>query len=138
MFGLLGGLVGGLADVWAHPIATSAGATPRSVYRADLRTQTVVGLGVGLTFGLGGGLVVGLVGGLVVGLVDGLVVGLVVGLVGGAAPSLWMLEVLFRLRGRRVRFLPLLETASERQMLRQAGAVYQFRHAELQDRLATR
>jgi len=70
--------------------------------------------------------------------VGGLVSGLVSGLVVGAVPSLWLLEVLFRLRGRRVRFLPLLETASERQVLRQAGAVYQFRHADLQDRLADR
>lgn len=36
-----------------------------------------------------------------------------------------------------MRFLPLLETALERQVLRQAGAVHQFRHAERQDRLAT-
>jgi hypothetical protein len=40
------------------------------------------------------------------------------------------------LRGRRVRFLPLLQTALDRQVLRQAGAVYQFRHAALQDLLA--
>ena len=32
--------------------------------------------------------------------------------------------------------MPLLESALDRQMLRQAGAVYQFRHADLQDRLA--
>jgi hypothetical protein len=34
-------------------------------------------------------------------------------------------------------FLPLLETALDRQVLRQAGTVYQFRHAALQDLLAT-
>jgi hypothetical protein len=34
--------------------------------------------------------------------------------------------------------MPLLETALDKQVLRQAGAVYQFRHADLQDRLADR
>ena len=34
--------------------------------------------------------------------------------------------------------MPLLETALARQVLRLAGAVYQFRHADLQDRLADR
>jgi hypothetical protein len=32
--------------------------------------------------------------------------------------------------------MPLLQVASDRQVLRQAGAVYQFRHAALQDLLA--
>jgi len=45
-------------------------------------------------------------------------------------------EVMWALRGRRVRFVPLLQTALDRQVLRQAGAVYQFRHAALQDLLA--
>ena len=36
----------------------------------------------------------------------------------------------------RVRFIPLLEDAADRQVLRQAGVTYQFRHATLQDRLA--
>jgi hypothetical protein len=49
---------------------------------------------------------------------------------------LWVAQVVLFLQGRRVRFMPLLETALERQVLRQAGAVYQFRHADLQDRLA--
>ena len=37
----------------------------------------------------------------------------------------------------RVNFRRLLEDALDRQLLRQAGTVYQFRHAELQDHLAT-
>ena len=39
---------------------------------------------------------------------------------------------------RSVRFMPLLESALKQGVLRQAGAVYQFRHADLQDRLAAR
>jgi hypothetical protein len=34
--------------------------------------------------------------------------------------------------------MQLLQTALHKQVLRQAGAVYQFRHAALQDHLATR
>jgi hypothetical protein len=65
-------------------------------------------------------------------------VGLLFVLAGGAAPSLLLAEIALRLKGRQVRFMPLLETALSRQVLRQAGAVYQFRHADLQDRLADR
>jgi hypothetical protein len=56
----------------------------------------------------------------------------------GAALSLLFTEMALRLQGRGVRFMPLLEKALARQVLRQAGAVYQFRHADLQDRLAAR
>ncbi len=36
----------------------------------------------------------------------------------------------------RVRFMRVLEDAHNRHILRQTGAVYQFRHAELQERLS--
>jgi hypothetical protein len=51
---------------------------------------------------------------------------------------LWlgMAQVGWAVQGRPVRFMRLLETALQRQVLRQAGAVYQFRHAALQDYLA--
>ena len=48
-----------------------------------------------------------------------------------------MVELVWRLRGQRVRFVSLLQTALDRQVLRQAGAVYQFRHAALHDLLAS-
>lgn len=41
------------------------------------------------------------------------------------------------LRGRPIRFMRFLETALDRQVLRQAGPVFQFRHALLQDYLAS-
>jgi len=50
---------------------------------------------------------------------------------------LGLTQVVFALRLRgRVRFMRVCEDALDRQVLRQAGAVYQFRHAELQDHLA--
>jgi hypothetical protein len=47
-------------------------------------------------------------------------------------------QVSLYLRGRpAVRFMRLLHQAADKQVLRQAGAVYQFRHAELQNHLAS-
>jgi hypothetical protein len=64
--------------------------------------------------------------------------GLAVGLVRGRGPALQlaMVEAIWELRRKRVRFMPLLQTALHKQVLRQAGTVYQFRHAALQDLLA--
>jgi hypothetical protein len=79
-----------------------------------------------------------LMGGLVFGLVSGLVSGLGLGFGDAAVAEVFLAEVVLAAGGRRVRFMWLLQTASDRQVLRQAGAVYQFRHADLQDRLAER
>jgi hypothetical protein len=84
--------------------------------------------------GLAAGVVGGVVGGLVIGLVIGLAGGLAVGR--GSAADLHVMGLTWLLRGKRVRFMPLLQAAAERQVLRQVGAVYQFRHAALQDLLA--
>ena len=161
-FGLVGGLVGGpvagvvyglasglviwlmvvlvmvLLALWRVPLAATSDATPRLVYQKDVQSKLLVGLAFGLVWGFGGlvfGLGVGFMAGLG-GLMFGLGVGLVVVFWDGAASSLLFTELALFLRGRRVRFMPLLETALARQVLRQAGAVYQFRHANLQDRLA--
>lgn len=56
----------------------------------------------------------------------------------GPAVALWILESCTPLAGgRRVRFIPLLQHASRQQVLRQVGPVYQFRHAALQEFLAS-
>jgi hypothetical protein len=144
------GLLLKLVAVWREPLAETLDATPRLIHRKDVASQLMVGLVVGLVGGLLVGLLVGLadqlehgllVGlehGLLVGLPVGFVVGLVVGLSGGASSSLLFTEIALWLRGQWVRFMPLIESALDRQVLRQAGAVYQFRHADLQDRLAER
>jgi hypothetical protein len=144
VFGLGFGLMFELMVVWRTPLAATAAATPRLVYQKDVQSQLLSGFVLGIVFGVGMGLI-GLVGGLGFGLVGplgfGLVCGLAVGLVvlfwGGAASSLLLFtETALLLQGQRVRFMPLLENALAKQVLRQAGAVYQFRHADLQDRLA--
>jgi predicted lipid-binding transport protein (Tim44 family) len=151
-----------LNDVWNLPLAAAADVTPRAVYRRDMQTRLLSGLLFGLVAGLLAGLTAALIvfgieltgisvresladaltDALTVGLVFGLIAGPVAGLIGGlrhpAAPLLHCTEIAFLLRGRAVRFIPLLDAARERQVLRQAGAVYQFRHADLQDRLAYR
>jgi hypothetical protein len=151
IFGVVFGIPLGLVDVWRVPLAAMLAVTPRVVYQRDVRSHRVSGLMGGLTGGIVGAILgvrgqagfqnllfYGLAFGLTLGLTLGVVSGLVSGFRAGAAPSLLFTELALLARGRRVRFMPLLETALARQILRQAGAVYQFRHADLQDRLAER
>ena len=125
-----------LIEAWHMPVTASMDVTPRLLYQRNLLSIFVDGSIVGLI----GGLAIVLFNGLGAALVGGLVFGLVGGLWSaarsGAALSLLFTEIAFCLRARRVRFMPLLENALLRQVLRQAGAVYQFRHADLLDRLA--
>ncbi|MGH3867437.1 MAG: hypothetical protein ACRDQ4_15100 [Pseudonocardiaceae bacterium] len=119
------------------------------------------GLVVGLGVRLGGGLV----GGLGLGLVDALtergtapglpmgprqawrndrLSGVVVGLGGGVGlvgsqtwpTTLAWLQLQLASQVAAVSLIPFLEDARERDILRTVGAVYQFRHATLQDQLA--
>jgi TIR domain len=156
IFGVVLGVPLGLVDVWRAPLAAMSAVTPRAAYRMDVRSHRVSGLMIGLTGGIVGGiggwlagplestepLEPGWYGGLGLGLAFVLTLGLLSGLVSGfragAASSLLFTEIALWSRRRRVRFMPLLETALARQVLRQAGAVYEFRHADLQDRLAER
>jgi hypothetical protein len=151
--GLLIGVPLGLVDLWLKPLAAASDVTPRLVHRRDVRSHVVSGLMGGVVGGMVGGLL-GLLSssgellrerlvsvlelGLTLALMFGVVNGLVSGLRAGAAPSLLFAELALLQRGRRMRFMALLESALDKQVLRQAGAVYQFRHAELQDRLADR
>jgi hypothetical protein len=147
LFMLVGGLLFGLVSVWNTPLATATATSPLEVYRLDRRRGLVLGPMFGL---VGGGLVSGLLlsvvlglrselaDGLVAGLFVGLFVGLGIGVVLGRGPAQQMVavEVVWGLRLKPVSFMSLLQTALQRQVLRQAGAVYQFRHAALQDLLA--
>jgi hypothetical protein len=133
-------------------IAANFDASPRSIYRQDVRSNIAMGALTGLVIGLFLWLIAGVVLGLIFEPLTGLRIGLLIGLGAGlffgfafwsepepevgAAASLGLAELALLLQGRRVRFMHLLETALARQVLRQAGAVYQFRHADLQDRLA--
>jgi hypothetical protein len=139
-FGLVVGLAVGLGVLWLTPVATSPSASALGSYRADTRTCLVAGLLTGLAGGLAAGLSAGLkfspVFGLEAAVVFGLGAGLTILLLGSMAPLIKLTELLLLLQGRgQVRFISFLEQAVSRQVLRQAGTVYQFRHAELQERL---
>jgi hypothetical protein len=127
------GLVAGLFRLWRTPVDDSPVTTPIDSYKADQRA----GLVYGLTVGLAVGVVCGLADELASGLIFGVTVGVVIKLTSGPAPQVRFAQVALGIRGRgRVRFIPLFRDALDKQVLRQAGAVYQFRHAELHDYLA--
>jgi hypothetical protein len=135
---------------WSMPAADSPSATASSAYQADRRTCAVYGCAYGVQAAVLAGLISGSVAGdqtntfaalpaVAWGLAVGIVVFVVAWLAGGQVPLLKLTElVLGRQQGRRVRFMGLLEDALGRQVLRQAGSVYQFRHGALQSRLALR
>jgi hypothetical protein len=132
--------------IWGTPVAQAPSATAAGTYRSDRITSVVTGLAVGITFGYITGLtsqtaadgVMSALGDkLDAALPVGFTIALAAGLLTGQVPRLKLAETTLGFRHRnRVRFIRLLEDASHRQVLRQAGVVYQFRHAALQDHLA--
>jgi hypothetical protein len=97
----------------------------------------------GLASGFGPGLAGGLAIGLGYGLGGGITVGLTIGLAAAMGKTKWTSYLLTR--GWLVlhhqlpwSLMEFLADAHQRGVLRQAGAVYQFRHIELQHRLANR
>ncbi|MFD0009012.1 NACHT domain-containing protein [Streptomyces sp. NPDC127178] len=147
MVGLVLGLVGGL--VTEKPdLATATG--PAALLRSDRHTFRVSSLVGGLAFGLGFGmwaaLATGLVAGFGWGLAVGLVVGPVMGLAGGIVAGLetawshFAVTSMYLVARREVPpdLMAFLADAHEhRGVLRQVGAVYQFRHIDLQRHLTT-
>jgi hypothetical protein len=154
LVGLVGvvtcGYTGGLLfDV--APADPRKAATPRTVLardRAAFRSGAcgpgiAVGLSTGITFAIFpspiDGLPYGLRVGLGVGLTSLIVIGLVAGFIqaswGSFTVARWWLATSRRLPWRLMTFLA--DAHTNRGVLRQAGAVYQFRHAELQRRLAS-
>jgi hypothetical protein len=125
---------------------------PLAALTQDRRTYWTLGLVDGLAAGVAFGLTLGLIFGLRTGLGAGIRTGLVAGvgsaLAGGLAipteDTTWGTFLLVRCWLALRRRLPwrlmsfLADAHKQRGVLRQAGAVYQFRHIDLQRRLATR
>jgi NACHT domain-containing protein len=129
----LEGLPGDLAGV----------ASPGAVLARDRQVALLRTLVAPLVLGLGVGLAVGFAAGREAGLGFGLGAGLGLGLVLNTDQTAWSAYMLTRgwLAFRRRLPWPLmrfLSDAHRRGVLRQVGAVYQFRHIELQHRLAKR
>jgi hypothetical protein len=144
VFMLVFGLVRGLEGT---PSNLAAAASPSAVLARDREAAFLIMTVVGLAVGLGSGLLLGLGGGhpsgLRFGLAAGLVSGLVFGLGASSARAAWPSYIVSRAWLASHHQLPwslmsFLADAHRRGVLRQAGAVYQFRHIELQRRLATR
>jgi hypothetical protein len=91
---------------------------------------------VGLVFGFGFVFGFGLIAVVGLGLVFGLAAGFVFGLGQSSGQYLVAIVVLRAQGGLPLRLLTFLDDAHRLGILREAGPIYQFRHAKLQDRLA--
>jgi hypothetical protein len=124
-----------LTELHAMPGDLAAAASPQAVFARNRR--------VGLQFGIVFGLMAGLLLWLGAGLWAGLVCGFVFGFYTDARLTAWPTYVIARVwlvlrRGMPWSLMGFLADAHQRGVLRQAGAVYQFRHIELQHHLASR
>ncbi|MFE4578929.1 NACHT domain-containing protein [Streptomyces chartreusis] len=145
--GLVAGLAAGLAigltvglRTEKPDLATIVG--PVTLLAQDRRTYVVGGLTTGLAAGFAAGLVAGLALGIAFGIGVGIAFGLMIGLAGGLSRTAWGGLVIARLylavrRNAPWNLMAFLQDAHEhRGVLRQTGAVYQFRHLDLQRHLA--
>jgi NACHT domain len=126
------------------PFDLTAAAAPRTILARDRLTVIAIGVSGGLAsatiIALFAGFLSGrVVASLMMGLVSFLAVGIVITMTRGAWASWGLTRIWLAIRGRLPwRLTAFLADAHERGVLRQAGAVYQFRHAELQQRLGSR
>lgn len=137
---LASGAVAGLAVGSADGEPSPPG--PRETWGHDPAFRLRVGLVLGLGVGLGVGLVDVFRIGLRAGLTNFLFAAVSVALVYGITSSVtWSTTLAWRQLRRThrlpaVALMPFLEDARDRGVLRTVGAMYQFRHATLQDKLA--
>jgi hypothetical protein len=154
IFGLSAGLALGFTAALETPLDLSSAATPANLLAVNrttvIRQALVLAPMLTLTIALGGMLITelfqGLLGPLTWPITSGLAIGAVGGLVGASSYVLvftawghWVLfgRILLPLTGRLPwATITFLDDAYQRGVLRQAGAVYQFRHARLQSQLS--
>ncbi len=136
------GVANGLAFGLVAGVATAVAGWLTDGLAGWLVGGLVFGRALGLLGGLLGGLALALAAGLASWLADVLVVGLVIGTFAFFNETAFGLTtfVLVRLaikRGTPLNLIKFLEDARTRNLLRSVGPLYQFRHADLQDRLAS-
>jgi NACHT domain len=157
LYGVVTGIVSGavigvvfsiLAVLWVWvmdlgdvPLDLSSAASPRTMLEADRRTGIAVGMAVWAGAIVGVGVAIGTATGTATGVAGGLTVGSAIGIATIFAVTAWpcygLARIWLALRHRLPRnLMPFLADAHKRGVLRQAGAVYQFRHIELMHRLA--
>ncbi len=125
------------------PFDLGSAARPSTVLTRDRIIGITFGALIGGGVGAAAGIAVGLLAGARLGLAAGVLATVLAGIAGSfgraAWPSYLMARTWLMLRHRLPRCLmAFLADAHERGVLRQEGAVYQFRHIELQHRLANR
>lgn len=131
------------AGLEAKPAEATIAADPQTALMQDRVTFSMTALAGGLAIGLAAAFVVGSVlgarKGIETGLADGLATGLAWGFLQAAYGSFALARGWLALRGHLPwRLMSFLEDAHRRGVLRQVGATYQLRHAELQRRLVGR
>ncbi|MCP2166643.1 NACHT domain-containing protein [Goodfellowiella coeruleoviolacea] len=142
-YGLVFGLADGLASWLAAPTQATHPVSPVSLLRRDRLVATVRGTAIGVAGGLVSGTACTLVFGpaaAIPGAISGGVAGVLArGLMGTAWAWFLVARTVLAVRRRLPwRLVGFLQDAYARGVLRQAGSAYQFRHARMQDRLATR
>ncbi|MFL6143535.1 MAG: NACHT domain-containing protein [Labedaea sp.] len=142
-FGIDGGLfamiAAGISDWLKAPVDELRSPSPAAVLHSDRTMSRTRGIAQGCCLSIGVGIIVGYTFGFDAGLVVGLI-SAVAGMLSGGLDTAWGLYVIVRgwlaLQGKMpLRLMRFLDDAHKRGLLRQAGAVYQFRHARLQDHL---
>ena len=131
-------LVAGLRDVFSSESQSRVSLSPAASRRAHrnygLAAVLAFGLGSGLAFGLGSGLAAGLGAGLVSGLFAIVIFQFTI----PGVATVSVAELLIAVKWNTPpRLMPFLDDACRRNILRTVGPAYQFRHARLQDRLAS-
>jgi hypothetical protein len=136
------GLGLGLLSWLEMPVEAGSANGPLALLRMNRATVRAQFLAIGLTSGLILGTIYGFFEGPLLGSADGIIFGIVIATGWALSLTAWGQWVVFarlwlpltgRLPWAAVAFL---DDAHQRGVLRQSGAVYQFRHARLQDHLA--
>ncbi|MFC4606915.1 NACHT domain-containing protein [Streptomyces maoxianensis] len=136
---ILGGVIGlafAMGAVALAPGGVDHAVTPRALLRSNRQYAIFQSLTVGIAYGLVAGALTDPENGIIVGTAIGISFG-----VGAHAWGRWLIVVRFwlPLTGRLPwRVWGFLVDAHQCDVLRQAGAVFEFRHARLQDSLAAR
>ncbi|WP_091328658.1 hypothetical protein [Micromonospora aurantiaca (nom. illeg.)] len=136
--GFLGCLSLGLYLAMAGSAGEDDPVSSRLSWRRDLWSAVGGGLWLGSVLGVLGGLVGRLAGSAEGGIACGIVGGFLLGVTSSQTWRALLVMVELRRTGvAPLRLLRFLDDAHRRSVLRTVGPVYQFRHARLQDRLAT-
>jgi len=139
---LLALLLGFAAGLQSRGGRLAVAPSPQAALRSDRRTALVIGTMTAVAVGGPIGIATGFSRSLTVGITLGIVCGIAVGSVAISYESAWPEWLLARcwlFTSRRLpwRLMAFLEDADHRGALRQVGAVYQFRHMQLQRSLAS-